>query len=695
MSIRSWVLRSRRSRAALLAFAVISATAVIVLAMMRLRRDRAPDWAQADRGLPAGALARLGTPFYAAGGHDPVFSPDGKRLAVLGHYHVHVFDTATRSELFSVRVNPTNMYRSPDMGIRFTNAGDIVAFWCGYRDQPALVWHIAPGGTASHYPLAEGKLRRVTDEFSYYEREASGFSISDDGTRLAVNWSGKIEVYEADSGTLITPPEQPRGWRVAQSHSGVTLSPDGRLLAVATGPQVRVFSVESGDEVDSWEIPNPSAVRAAQVSFSRDRTLALATRRSGRGQAPGAAHIRNLATKQTEDVPANAGGPLGSTAFSPSGDRLAIVPVWESEAPVAVWDTTGKKTLHRLAGARRCTSAVFSPDGKTLATVDRHGVIGVWDAEIGQIAPPSADPPSTIRQLRYLDDGRRLAAFPGRWVTWEVDSAQRSDRLAGAGRVPELSPDGKLAARLEGDQLAVLDAENGNERWSIRLADADRFTRLRFSPDGTRLVTRTRETVRVWDVANGRQRAGFPVLPGQYLLAVSSEAKQVAIGHLHPKIQGRGSDGQDFMTLPAVYETATGKKLWEGDLLVSEPYPALFSSDGRLLAYEVQFMHESGGGGPGGVAVCDAATGKVVWRAEKRAAYSMAFSPDGELLALGHSKGEINLHNTTTGKVIGTFGHKAQVTALTFSPDGKTLAAASPDAPVYLWAVSAVPRTAP
>jgi hypothetical protein len=245
MSLRSWASHSRRFRATLLALAILSAAAVISLAMMRLRRDPAPapDSAQADRGLPAGALARLGTPFHAAGGHDPVFSPDGKRLAVLGHYHVHVFDTATRSELFSVQINPQSA-SSSGMGIRFTDAGDIVAFWGGNRDRPALVWHIAPDGTASHYSLAEGPLRQMFEGHSYYEREASGFSISDDGRRLAVNWSGKIEVYEANSGKSITPPEQPRAWRVAQSHSGVTLSAEGRLLAVATGPQIRVFSVE-------------------------------------------------------------------------------------------------------------------------------------------------------------------------------------------------------------------------------------------------------------------------------------------------------------------------------------------------------------------------------------------------------------------------------------------------------------------
>src|SRR4051794_4531426 len=74
-------------------------------------------------------VARLGTARYVLSGKSTVFSHDGTRLAVLSYYTVHVLDVATGSELFAVRINPTNVSGSPGMGLRFTRAGGLVAFW--------------------------------------------------------------------------------------------------------------------------------------------------------------------------------------------------------------------------------------------------------------------------------------------------------------------------------------------------------------------------------------------------------------------------------------------------------------------------------------------------------------------------------------------------------------------------------------
>ena len=75
--------------------------------------------------------------------------------------------------------------------------------------------------------------------------------------------------------------------------------------------------------------------------------------------------------------------------------------------------------------------------------------------------------------------------------------------------------------------MVVLDAVTGNETWAQKVPNADQFTRVRFSPDSSRVVTRTREAVQVWNAADGKQVTTFPVLPGQYLLAVSDEARLV------------------------------------------------------------------------------------------------------------------------------------------------------------------------
>ena len=68
---------------------------------------------------------------------------------------------------------------------------------------------------------------------------------------------------------------------------------------------------------------------------------------------------------------------------------------------------------------------------------------------------------------------------------------------------------------------------------------------------------------------------------------------------------------------------------------------------------------------------------------------SVAFSPNGKLLALGDTNGEIRLYQVVDGQQILTCkGHTNWVVSLAFSPDGRTLASGSTDFTVKLWDVS-------
>jgi DNA-binding beta-propeller fold protein YncE len=84
-----------------------------------------------------------------------------------------------------------------------------------------------------------------------------------------------------------------------------------------------------------------------------------------------------------------------------------------------------------------------------------------------------------------------------------------------------------------------------------------------------------------------------------------------------------------------------------------------------------------------GIAVGGNAQG--VW-----AVYSLAFSPDGKLLASGSADTKARIWDVATGKMIGKplVGHTNYVRAVKFSPDGKLLASASSDETIRLWDVS-------
>jgi len=115
-----------------------------------------------------------------------------------------------------------------------------------------------------------------------------------------------------------------------------------------------------------------------------------------------------------------------------------------------------------------------------------------------------------------------------------------------------------------------------------------------------------------------------------------------------------------------------------------------FSPDGRLIA----------AGGYRVVTLVETATGRVVARLSGHAGTVTAvqFSPNGKILAaaggLPGRSGEIKLWDMRTRKRLATLaGHNDAVYAIAFSPEGNRLAAASYDHDLSLWNLAAPPKS--
>jgi WD40 repeat protein len=71
------------------------------------------------------------------------------------------------------------------------------------------------------------------------------------------------------------------------------------------------------------------------------------------------------------------------------------------------------------------------------------------------------------------------------------------------------------------------------------------------------------------------------------------------------------------------------------------------------------------------------------------AAWAVALSPDGRLVAAGAGSGNVEVWNVASGERVATFeGHRKRVAGLAFSPDGRMLASASWDGSARVWTLS-------
>jgi hypothetical protein len=245
--------------------------------------------------------------------------------------------------------------------------------------------------------------------------------------------------------------------------------------------------------------------------------------------------------------------------------------------------------------------------------------------------------------------------------------------LDGPGFQPILSRDNKrlVVAGMKGGKavLTVYDATDGKELHQLAVpppvADSEdlppgialpvTLPRLTlFSPDGRMLAALLdARRVALWDVTRGRE---LPMIEGPKDHGIQSMA-------FSPDGKTLAMDFDDFV--PRLYEVTTGHERSHYETkqtgtpapqFLAPPPPPFFAG----IAIDGEMISSTQG--------------------------DVAISPDGRLLVHCRHGGAIGVWNVATRKEIGQLiGHQAQVTSLTFSSDGKTLASGSRDTTALLW----------
>lgn len=415
---------------------------------------------------------------------------------------------------------------------------------------------------------------------------------------------------------------------------GIAFSPDNGLVVAAGGNHVGddkygrsvIWDTKTGKIVAAVK----HTARVYAMSPAPDAKSYVVGCEDGRVQAC------DLQTGESKWINRYRGTPLYDVHWSADGNQVVAAGAIRS---YATFDSrTGQmlKTFGPVPEQKiQNNTCRFTPDNSKIITGGFDRRVTVWDAktlEVLQTFPSSSATQSSEQPIqtvacspdgRWIAVGREDAAIELRTTDQEGIAKQ----LAGHRDVVSdlaFAKDGTLASAGYDQTIKLWDVATGKELRTLTGHDNWVFG-IAFSPDGKTLASAGYDkTIRLWNVATGEQTA---------------------------VIEGHTAAVRDVAFSP------------DGKLLASA------SSDQTVKVWNVATQAE--------VAVLKGHAGSV---------RSVAFSPDGKLLASGAEDNTARLWNTADWKPLHELpGHEGMIWSVAFSAGSQNLATGSFDQTVKIW----------
>lgn len=461
-------------------------------------------------------------------------------------------------------------------------------------------------------------------------------------------------------------------------------SPNSRYVAVAQSDMsARVWDIETGIIINAI---GGAEAQITELSFSPDGNYLV-------GAAGGTAWVWSMAPSlkpfkvdvyegtQNDNLTLFA-DTVTAAALNQDNTLLAV---GTTQKQILFYDRgLGKLrfTLDSLTGTP--IHLQFNPDGSRLLSVDRDGRMSIWDVAQRKSIIQSHQFLAPINGMLVRSDGGISAWTENSlWQVGMKDFSVQGVTYIPAGKILAASPLGDLAAAYSAYRMSLYDAKTGDflqtfpeeaeDVWVEYYWEGDilrQFYGASFTPDGKRLINFGTGGAWVYSIPDGTLLNHFAgnntrkiaVSPDSEWMVFSwfehaSSPVMAGITDTDPIFSLSGGEGRRY----SAYAFSPDKR-WLGML-----YDAWEFSEFQLWDVSTGLLSQS-------------------LKFEDTGLESLAFSPSGNLVAIGLENGDVSIIDVPTMTLVITFqAHAGQVTSVVFTKDGTYLVSAGTDGVIREW----------